>query len=120
MSKKKNVLRKLCLLVVLPLMLIACNKEGTDDGENNNNKNTGAIRVYNKYPASRPRNIYSIRIYKSGFEKWDFQDIYRNQSRTISNIPAGTYTVQAEVSGNYTKKTGIKVQKGKTTEVTFQ
>ena len=119
--KRKLFLMTLIGLLVLSVGFVSCHKEGTDDGTNNNNNNTGTIKVYNKYSASKPHNIYSIRIYKSGgFDKWDFKHIYRNQSNTISNIPAGTYTVQAEyVKGHYTKKSGIRVQKGKTTEVTF-
>jgi len=36
MNNKKNSLRKVCLLLALPFALIACNKEGADDGIGNN------------------------------------------------------------------------------------
>ena len=106
----------------LMTMAVACNKDEANDSSDSGSgsKNTGSITVYNKYPSSNAHNIYSIRIYNSGFDKWDFTDIYRNKSHTISDIPAGTYTVQAEyVLGTYTKKTGVKVKKGKTTDVVF-
>jgi hypothetical protein len=119
MNTKRNIL-KLYLIIVLPLMLMACNKDDGDDGGGNSSA-TGTIAVYNKYPSSNAHNIYSIRIYNSDFDKWDFTQINRNGNKKISNIPTGTYTVQAEyVKGRYTKKSGVKVQKGKTTDVTFQ
>jgi len=114
-------------------IFVSCSKESTDstNGTNNGNSATGSIVVKNDNNGQGSiGNITSLYVLNPSNEKVIASGgaIYKGESKTISNIPEGTYSVRAYVMHNGdlvvgTKndtKTGIKVNKGKTTTVTFQ
>ena len=116
-------------------IFVSCSKESTDSNTNGstngNNSTTGSIIVKNNNKGQGSiGNITSLYVLNPSNEKVIASGgaIYKGESKTISNIDEGTYSVQAYVMRNGdlvagTKndtKTGIRVNKGKTTTVTFQ
>ena len=126
---------KLMVVAVMGTALVGCSKDGNGEGGDNNggngNSTTGSIMVKNDYAGKGSiGNITSLYVINPENEKVIASGgaIYKGESKTISNISEGTYSVRASVMRNNdlvvgTKvdtKTGIKVNKGKTTTVTFK
>lgn len=118
-------------LVLGTLLFAGCEKN--DDGENGGDETaseaaTGSVVIYNKYSTSTYSgvngDIQRILISNDDFFQTYYYDIKKGANKTISNIPEGTYDVEAQVktSSLYrsAKKSGIKVKKGQTASVTFQ
>lgn len=118
--------RKYLALFVMALFLafVSCDKDnnGTEVGTDNTK---GSITVYNKCSGSDyVGNIQRILISNDKFFQTYYYDIKKNESRSFSDIPEGTYSVEAQVKTTSLYRNvavnNVKVNKGKTTSVTIK
>jgi hypothetical protein len=128
---RKGILNYLIIAVfAISAAFTSCEKNNNGD-DNGNNSTTGSVTVWNNYTGEgKTGNITTLYVLNPSNEKVIASGgaVYKGESTTISNIPEGTYSVQAAVMRNsdlvmgtkITTKTGVKVTKGKTTTVTFK
>lgn len=124
--KKVNYL--FATICIIALGFVSCDKEKGINGQDKDNDNntavveTGTIVVYNRLNNVTYGEIKRVQIHgENGFAKTYTKKIASHSSERFTDIPVGVYYVSISTTKSYsTTKSGIKVEKEKTTTVYFE